>query len=91
MPYDTWNFSFPINSGEQTVGGVAFDPATGRVYVSLIDTDHEAAYSELPLIEVFQVNVPSGTQAPLLPRSGRWPPRRPPSPPARSRPVPRPP
>jgi len=70
MPYDVWNFSFPINSGEQTVGGVAFDPSTGRVYVALTNADHEAPYSSLPLIEVFQVNVPSGAQAPASPQIG---------------------
>jgi len=70
MPYDVWNFSFPINTGQPNLGGVAFDPATRRVYVSLLNADHEEYCSSLPLIEVFQVNVPSGTQAPAAPEIG---------------------
>ena len=69
MPYDVWNFTLPI-SGAYQVGGVTFDPSSGRVYVALEQADQQAAYSSLPLIEVFQVNVPSGTPAAAAPQIG---------------------
>ena len=35
QPYDVWNFTLPNTSGSTTIGGVAYDPSTGRVYVSV--------------------------------------------------------
>jgi PKD repeat protein len=69
QPYDVWNLSLPLqpnfdegSGGSQSViGGVAFDAATNRLYVSVLSGDTEAPYSDLPLIYVFQVNVPSGS------------------------------
>jgi PKD repeat protein len=62
QPYDVWNFTVPIPSTQ--VGGVAFDAASGRLYVSVLNADTEAPYSSLPLIEVFQVTLtpPGGGQ-----------------------------
>jgi hypothetical protein len=62
MPYDTWNFTLPI-PGTYEPGGVTFDPSTGRVYLSLLNADKEAPQSDLPLIEVFQINVPAATSS----------------------------
>jgi hypothetical protein len=56
VPYDVWNFTLPI-PGSYQVGGVAFDPKTGRLYVSILNADREAFRSSLPLFEVFQVNL----------------------------------
>jgi hypothetical protein len=71
LPYDVWNFTLPYdNTGEHTIGTPTFDPATGRVYVPLLNADSAATSSTLPLIEVFQVNVPSGTQSPAAPQVG---------------------
>jgi PKD repeat protein len=56
QPYDVWNFTLPIPDTQ--VGGVAFDPSTGRVYVSVLNADNATPYSSLPLIEVFQVTLP---------------------------------
>jgi hypothetical protein len=55
QPYDVWNFTVPI-PGNYTVGGVAFDTASGRVYVSVMNADSELPHSSLPLIEVYQLN-----------------------------------
>ena len=54
-PYDVWNFTVPGISGNVTIGGVAFDPATNKVYVSLLNTDQVKPYTNLPLIAVFQI------------------------------------
>lgn len=56
-PYNVWNFDLPINTPSRQIGGTAFDPATGRFYVSILNADNEALYSNLPLIEVFQLNL----------------------------------
>jgi chitodextrinase len=64
QPYDVWNFTVP--GGSTSVGGVAFDPSTGRLYVSVTDADNVQSYTNLPLIEVFQVSLPSGTGTPTL-------------------------
>src|SRR5207248_10626524 len=61
-PYATWNFDFPIFDGAKRIGGVAFDPATGRIYVSQQGGDRSGGGS-MPLIHVFQLtfNVPGGS------------------------------
>jgi hypothetical protein len=69
QPYDVWNFTLPIPS--TAVGGVAFDPSTGRVYVSVLGADSAAPNSSLPLIEVFQVTMnPPGATSPAPPQIG---------------------
>jgi PKD repeat protein len=76
QPYDVWNFQFPIASNyagngtaENVIGGVAFDPSTDRLYVSLLGADNQDGPS-LPLIYVFQVNVPSGPPSAAAPQIG---------------------
>ena len=68
QPYDVWNFTTP--DATTSIGGVAYDPASGRLYVSMVDADNAAAFTNLPLIEVFQVTVPSGTPALAPPQIG---------------------
>jgi hypothetical protein len=68
QPYDVWNFTLPVSSIQ--VGGVAFDPSTGRIYVSVVDSDNQQPYTNLPLIEVFQVHMPSATAQPVAPQVG---------------------
>jgi hypothetical protein len=63
-PYSTWNFSFPQPDGQKYVGGVAFDPATGRIYVSELGVDTVDPYSSRPLIQVFQVSTSASAAAP---------------------------
>ncbi len=76
QPYDVWNFQFPIASNwvgsgihENYVGGVAFDPSTDRLYVSLLYADMQGGPA-LPVIYVFQVNVPSGSPGSVAPQVG---------------------
>jgi hypothetical protein len=71
QPYDVWNFTLPnAASGGKGggIGGVAFDPSTGRIYVSVLNADTATPYSSLPLIEVFQIAMPttSGASAPQV-------------------------
>jgi hypothetical protein len=54
-PYATWNFDFPLPDGPKYMGGVAFDPATGRLYVSEVNEDTSVPFTYTPLIQVFQV------------------------------------
>jgi hypothetical protein len=59
QPYDVWNMP------GHDIGGAAYDPQTGRLYVSITNVDQEAHLSALPLIDVFQVNVtPESASAP---------------------------
>jgi chitodextrinase len=68
-PYSVWNISLPI-PGSYTPGGVAFDPSTQRIYFSILDADKQAPQSDLPLIEVFQLNLPSGANQDTSPAIG---------------------
>lgn len=67
LPYDAWNFTVPI-AGNYRIGGVALDPTKGRLYVSVLNADRQAAYSSLPVIEVFQVNLT--VKVPPIPHMG---------------------
>ncbi|HYI05200.1 MAG TPA: hypothetical protein VD858_09940 [Reyranella sp.] len=49
-PYATWEFQFP-NNGSKRVNGVAYDPATQRIFLSQEN-------GEQPLIHVYRVNLP---------------------------------
>jgi hypothetical protein len=68
QPYDVWNFTLPNANAGNSIGGVAFDPGTGRLYVSVVGADTQQPYTSLPLIEVFQLTLPgpSGPQAPQI-------------------------
>ena len=70
QPYDVWNFDFPHTEGNPGIGGVAFDPATNRLYVSIINADNAQAFSALPLIEVFQLTPNPTTTGPIRPEIG---------------------
>ncbi|MFO0813505.1 MAG: hypothetical protein U0796_09815 [Gemmatales bacterium] len=69
QPYNTWNFDFPISGGNKQIGGVAFDPSSGRIYISSMNQDREVPYSSLPLVQVFQINLTPPT-SPLTPQIG---------------------
>jgi hypothetical protein len=49
-PYATWEFQFP-NNGSKQVSGVAYDPATQRVFLSQEN-------GERPLIHVYRIVLP---------------------------------
>lgn len=78
QPYDVWNFQFPIQSNwagngthQNVIGGVAFDPSTDRMYVSVLNADMSNPYSPAPLIYVFHVNVPSAPATAAAPTLGK--------------------
>ena len=72
QPYDVWNFTVPHTTAAK-VGGVAFDAATGRIYVSVLYVDScndsQGQYACLPLIEVYQVT-PSQATGSIAPQIG---------------------
>ncbi|MGH7172677.1 MAG: PKD domain-containing protein [Gemmataceae bacterium] len=72
QPYDVWNFTFPFagDYGIQ-VGGVAFDPSTDRLYVSFVNAEYDYTNAPLlPMIGVYQLNIPSGPPAAVAPQVG---------------------
>lgn len=54
QPYDVWTFDLPFEEPQKYIGGVAFDSATGRVYLSQLRAD-PIGYSPLPIIHVFSI------------------------------------
>ncbi len=66
QPYATWNFDFPQYQGAKSLGGVAFDPSTDRLYVEEQGADTQAPGSYLPVIQVYQLTLssaPAGTNS----------------------------
>jgi hypothetical protein len=58
LPYAYWdidNIAFPSTNG---VGGVAFDPATCKLYVSGMKDESDDSYESLPMIRVFSLKLP---------------------------------
>jgi len=49
-PYASWDFSPVFTAPAKTAGGVAFDPATGRIYISEVGVG-----GSKPVISVYQV------------------------------------
>jgi hypothetical protein len=69
-PYDVWQLDLPYPEGSKHIGGMAYDPATNRLYVS-----QQYGNQMYPVIHVYQVGIPSGdattpppsTESPTLP------------------------
>lgn len=55
-PYESWSFDVPQFEGAKHIGGVAFDAATGRLYVSQRGGDSQGG-DYMPLIQVYQLNL----------------------------------
>jgi hypothetical protein len=62
-PYSTWQFQFPQADGAKFMGGVAFDPSTGRIYFSELGVDRVDPFSSRPLIQVFQLQMGGSNSA----------------------------
>ena len=64
-PYASWAISLPTTQNNYTIssGASAYDEATGRLYISQIETDDQN-----PIIHVFQVNM-QGTSDVVAPAS----------------------
>lgn len=50
-PYATWEMLLPIRPDNKTIKGVAYDPRTGRIFLS-------QAQGELPLVHVYKIQLP---------------------------------
>ncbi len=57
VPYSTWSFDVPQFAGGKETGGVAYDPATGRLYVAAPRAD-QVGFDPMPLIQVYQLPMP---------------------------------
>ena len=53
-PYSVWTFDLPYLEGSKHIGGAAYDPATGRIYLS-----QQLAEQTRPLIHVYEVGLPT--------------------------------
>jgi hypothetical protein len=65
QPYAVWNLDFPQFDGAKYLGGVAFDPATSRLYVTELGGDSQVQYTYVPVVQVFQLTLspPGGNGA----------------------------
>ena len=60
QPYATWNLDFPQSNPAAQLGGVTFDPSTGRLYV-VEDGADVGNYNYLPVIQVYQLTLSTTT------------------------------
>jgi hypothetical protein len=51
LPYEVWNFELPFQHSTRTLGGVAYDPATHRIFIA----QSYAETNGMPMIHVFTV------------------------------------
>lgn len=65
QPYGVWTFSLPFDdtTGMMDIGGAAFDPQTGNVYVSQLCADANCT----PVIHVFNIDISSLAPNPQAP------------------------
>lgn len=56
QPYEHGPFELPWGNGSDGSGGVATDPRTGHLYFTQLSVDREAAYSNLPVVQVFSLS-----------------------------------
>jgi hypothetical protein len=54
LPYALWHLDEMDAAGGATIAGAAYDPASGRVYIT-------ERYGEEPLVHVYQISAPGGT------------------------------
>lgn len=57
VPYAIWTLPFPVAPTDQYGGSAAYDPATGRLYISQPAGGRISSSMKPPLIHVFQVNI----------------------------------
>lgn len=63
-PYDVWDFELPYFEGGKHIGGVAYDAASGRLYVS-----QQFGNGAYPVIHAYQVGTPTPS-TPIPPPDG---------------------
>ena len=55
IPYGVWPFDFPTTEQSVKIGGVGYDSATQRLYVSQLLADRDG-YANRPIVHVLQIN-----------------------------------
>ena len=55
LPYDVWFPVLPIGTGNETMGGVGYDPERQLIYVSQKNGDPGTGYFSGPVIHVFKI------------------------------------
>jgi hypothetical protein len=63
LPYAAWDFATPITTPGKVLGNAAYDPATGRIYVAMVEADTVIPSSALPIIHVFSVTLPTSPRS----------------------------
>jgi hypothetical protein len=61
VPYGVWPFDLPTPEIQVKLGGVGYDAANQRLYVSQLYADRDG-YSYRPVVHVFQINAMTGSQ-----------------------------
>ncbi len=56
VPYAVWEFDLPFATPSREIGGVAFDPVTGRLFISQVSSDGDVNWP-YPLIHVYDLGV----------------------------------
>jgi hypothetical protein len=64
VPYATWAFDLPFQHAQRVIAGVAWDPATKRLFLTATNGD-----GDLPLVHVFSIDTATAV-LPTPPRSG---------------------
>ena len=68
QPYATWNLDFPQSNPAAYLGGVTFDPSSGRLYV--VEDGADTGNGYLPVVQVYQLTLdppPAGSQVVTTP------------------------
>lgn len=68
IPYARWEFELPFAFGMKIINGVAYDPATQRIFIAQHESDSISnPYEPYPIIHVFSINIDSDIIAPTAP------------------------
>ena len=64
LPYARWEIPLPFDTSHSHLGGVAYDPATQRIFIVQSDSDKLVSdYEPYPIIHVFSLNLAATPQA----------------------------
>ncbi len=67
QPYGVWELTLPFANDNPLILGVAYDPASQKIYISQDGGDTPGCCGHLPLIHVYHFNLASPTHNALLP------------------------
>jgi len=63
VPYGVWPFDLPTPEASVRIGGIGYDPATQRLFVSQLLADRDG-YSYRPVVHVLQISATPGSNEP---------------------------